>query len=62
MGANLPPNPERKLLELLPIWHKVTKSEVKSASPSLADKVALNTTLYSIEEIAQKLKELLTNK
>lgn len=44
---------------ILPIWHKVTKNEVKNASPSLSDKVALNTSLYSIEEIAQELKELL---
>lgn len=44
---------------ILPIWHKVSKDEVASFSPILADKVALNTALLSVEEIAEKLGELL---
>jgi hypothetical protein len=40
---------------VLPIWHKVTKNEVMAYSPSLADKVALNSSLHSIEEIAKQL-------
>ncbi|PRB06201.1 hypothetical protein CQ046_03260 [Chryseobacterium sp. MYb7] len=44
---------------ILPIWHNVTKNEVLSFSPSLADKVALNTAIYSIEEIANELKRLI---
>lgn len=40
---------------ILPIWHKVSKSEVLNYSPTLADKVALNSSLKSIEEIAQDL-------
>lgn len=44
---------------ILPIWHKVSKSEVVKYSPTLADKVALNSSLYSTEEIADKLKELI---
>lgn len=43
---------------ILPIWHKVSKDEVLSYSPTLADKVALNSSLFSIEEIAQKLAEV----
>ena len=44
---------------ILPIWHKVTKNEVMNFSPSLADKVALNTSISSIEEIANKLAEVI---
>lgn len=44
---------------ILPIWHKVTKTEVINFSPSLADKVALNTSISSIEEIAGQLAELI---
>lgn len=44
---------------ILPIWHKVTKNEVMNFSPSLADKVALNTSVSSIEEIANKLAEVI---
>lgn len=43
---------------ILPIWHKVSKDEVLSYSPTLADKVALNSSLFSIDEIAQKLAEV----
>jgi len=44
---------------ILPIWHKVTKTEVLNFSPSLADKVALNTSISSIEEIANQLAEVI---
>lgn len=40
---------------ILPIWHKVTRDEVASFSPTLADKVALNTTTMTIDEIVRKL-------
>jgi TIR domain-containing protein len=40
---------------LLPIWHGVSKDEVLSRSPTLADKVALRTSDYSIEEIAAEI-------
>jgi hypothetical protein len=40
---------------LLPIWHNITKKEVMDFSPSLADKVARNTSNYTIEEIAQEI-------
>lgn len=43
---------------ILPIWHKVTKDEVLKYSPTLADKVALNTTIHSIKDIVMKLSEL----
>lgn len=44
---------------ILPIWHKVTKNEVMKFSPALADKVALNTSMNTIEEIADKLAEVI---
>jgi len=43
-----------------PIWHKVSKDEVISFSPTLADKVALNSSINSIEEIAAQLAEVIT--
>ncbi len=43
---------------ILPIWHKVSKDEVISFSPTLADKVALNSSISSIEEIAIQLAEV----
>jgi hypothetical protein len=44
---------------ILPIWHKVSKDEVQNFSPSLADKVALNSSIYSVKEIANEIKEIL---
>ncbi|RJY13013.1 toll/interleukin-1 receptor domain-containing protein [Parashewanella spongiae] len=44
---------------ILPIWHKISKDEVMSFSPALADKVALNTSLSSIQEIADELSEVI---
>lgn len=44
---------------LLPIWHDITKQEVVDYSPSLADKVARNTSQETIEEIADEIAELI---
>ncbi|MGI5102523.1 TIR domain-containing protein [Treponema vincentii] len=46
---------------VLPIWHKVTKNEVINYSPSLADKLALNTSIHTIKEIVTSLKKLLND-
>lgn len=43
---------------ILPIWHKITKDEVLKFSPTLADKMALNTSIHSITDIVNSLKEL----
>lgn len=43
---------------ILPIWHKISKDEVLKFSPTLADKMALNTSIHSTEEIINALKEL----
>lgn len=40
---------------LLPIWHKISKDEVRAQSPSLADRVARSTTESTVEEIAEEI-------
>jgi hypothetical protein len=40
---------------ILPLWHEISKDEVMRQSPSLADKVALRTSDYSIDEIAEEI-------
>lgn len=44
---------------VLPIWHGITKQEVINYSPSLADKVARNTSSSTIEEIAKEIASLI---
>lgn len=44
---------------ILPLWHKVSKDEVIAQSPTLADKVALNTATYSIDELVEELAKVL---
>lgn len=44
---------------LLPIWHNISKQEVMSYSPSLADKVARNTATHTAQEIAEEIAELI---
>ena len=46
---------------ILPLWHKVSKNEVMKYSPALADKVALNTAMYTIEELAKELANAIKN-
>lgn len=43
---------------ILPIWHKISKDEVLKFSPTLADKLALNTSIHTIDDIVQSLKSL----
>ena len=44
---------------LLPIWHNVTKKEIIDYSPSLADKLARNTSTHTVEEIAEEIVTLI---
>jgi len=44
---------------ILPIWHNITKKEVIDFSPSLVDKLARNTSSYTIEEIAKEIAEVI---
>ncbi|UOE72485.1 toll/interleukin-1 receptor domain-containing protein [Acinetobacter baumannii] len=47
---------------ILPIWHKITKTDVMKYSPNLADKIALNTSVSTIEEIAHQLADVVLDK
>ena len=44
---------------ILPLWHRITKEEIISHSPSLADKIARNTSNFTIAEIAQEIADLI---
>lgn len=46
---------------LLPVWHEVTKADVLTHSPSLADKVARSTATHTIEEIADEISAVVKN-
>ncbi len=46
---------------ILPLWHKITKEEIISYSPSLADKIARNTVNFTIAEIAQEIAGVIQN-
>jgi hypothetical protein len=46
---------------ILPLWHEISKDDVIRQSPSLADKVALRTSDYSIAEIADELAAVITD-
>lgn len=43
---------------ILPIWHKITIDEVRKNSPTLAQRLALNTSVHSINDIVEELKKL----
>jgi hypothetical protein len=45
---------------LLPVWHNVSKEEVIRYSPSLADKLARNTAMHTVIEIATEIAEVIT--
>ena len=45
---------------ILPLWHEISKDEVIRQSPSLADKVALRTSDYAIDEIAEEIASVVT--
>jgi hypothetical protein len=40
---------------ILPLWHNISKDEIIAKSPSLADKVALQTATSTIDEIADQV-------
>lgn len=46
---------------ILPIWHNITKDDILKLSPSLVDKFALNSAVYSIQEIAEKVTDAVNN-
>lgn len=42
---------------ILPVWHNLSKDELIAQSPSLADKVAVRTSDFTIAEIAAQIAE-----
>jgi hypothetical protein len=44
---------------ILPLWHNISKEEVKKFSLFLSDKIALNTSKLSIEKISLQLVEII---
>jgi hypothetical protein len=46
---------------ILPIWHKISKNEVLKFSPIIADMLALNTSSFTIEEIAKEISDRVLN-
>ena len=46
---------------ILPIWHNITKDEIMKLSPSFVDKVALNSTMFTVREIAEKVADAVKN-
>jgi hypothetical protein len=46
---------------LLPIWHDLSADQVRAFSPSLADKVAMSTTAFTIDEIAEQIAEVVSH-
>jgi hypothetical protein len=45
---------------ILPVWHRIDKAEILKYSPPLADKVAAVYPQLSLDEIAEKLADVLT--
>ena len=46
---------------LLPVWHEISKDDVAARSPSLADRVALKTSDFTIDEIADQIAGVITD-
>lgn len=44
---------------ILSLWHRVAKDDVIRYSPTLADRVALNTAMFTIDELATELAAVL---
>jgi hypothetical protein len=46
---------------ILPLWHNISKNEIIAKSPSLADKVALQTATATIDEIAEQIAAVVSD-
>lgn len=46
---------------ILPIWHNITKSQVQQFSPTIAGRLAMNSTMQTPSEIAQELAQILND-
>lgn len=43
---------------MLPIWHEISRDEIAKQSPSLVDKIARNTAISTVTEIADEIAEV----
>lgn len=43
---------------MLPIWHEISRDEIARQSPSLVDKIARNTAISAVAEIAAEIAEV----
>jgi len=43
---------------MLPIWHEISRDEIARQSPSLVDKIARNTAVNTVAEIADEIAEV----
>lgn len=43
---------------MLPIWHEISRDEIASQSPSLVDRIARNTAVSTIAEIAEEIAQV----
>lgn len=43
---------------MLPIWHEISRDEIAKQSPSLVDRIARNTALSTVAEIADEIAEV----
>ena len=43
---------------ILPIWHEISRDEIAKHSPSLVDKIARNTAISTVAEIAEEIAEV----
>lgn len=46
---------------MLPIWHEISRDEIVRQSPSLADKIARNTAISTVAEIAAEIADVVQN-
>lgn len=44
---------------MLPVWHEISRDEIAKQSPSLVDKIARNTVLNTVAEIADEIAEVI---
>lgn len=44
---------------MLPIWHEISRDEIANQSPSMVDKIARNTAISTVAEIADEIAEVI---
>ncbi|MBF4617881.1 DUF1883 domain-containing protein [Clavibacter sp. VKM Ac-2873] len=46
---------------MLPIWHEISRDDIARQSPSLVDKIARNTAINTVDEIASEIFEVVSD-